>query len=213
MQRDILVNMIVKRLGNRRELVQHIINEMDLVMQTTLMQGDFVPRFLISELSEGRTVTSQERVAVPTNFFMEIEGAVLEAYHPTELKWKPLLKKDYDELNIAYDGIPDGFPEAYSLEGGYFRLRPIPNAQFRLRMFYYGYADSVLSGNAENAWLKYAPDLVLEATLQVMASKHTYNTKLAGEAEKSIKVAWGRLYKAEQAMKHVNKSYLKGEMP
>lgn len=162
MTRDEAVALIQEQLGFRTTLSSNIITHLQLA-QTTLEAGPTKPWFLISEDSFADTTAEEQRIAIPTTFLQEVEEAVLR-YVPDDAELISdeidLIKDDYDVLRKNYADSESGEPEAYCLLDGYFRLFPVPDDVYRLRMIYYK-QDTVLSTNVENNWLKYVPLLLI----------------------------------------------------
>lgn len=163
MTRDEAVSFIKKILGHRTIGDSDIVDFMQLA-QINLESGPLKPWFLRSELSSITTDVGAQRVRVPTDFIMEAEDAVLE-YVPsdTDEEVVPLTKGFMDELNYLYRGSEAAAPEAYALDGEYFRLYPTPDAAYTIRMVYFQ-KDTVLDTNVENNWLKHVPLLLMGET-------------------------------------------------
>lgn len=177
MTRDEAVAMIKLQLGFRSNQDANIILCLKLA-QTQLELQPTKPWFLISEDSYAFTTPDEERVALPTDFLQEVDEAVLR-YVPEDADSPAdevdLVKEDYDTLRANYRGWTDtttgessGAPQAYCILDGYFRIFPLPDTLYRLRMIYYAKA-TVLDTNVENGWLKYAPLLIMGKAGQMIA--------------------------------------------
>jgi hypothetical protein len=210
MIRDTIVSVLVSRLNNRTDLTDKIVLEMQLAQDRIEMNGEFFPWFLVSEYATEVTEIGEPRVPLPTDFLGEIEEEALWLQPQSDpgQAWKRLVKGDSEELELAY-GITPGEPEKYALMGEEFILYPIPDSAYTLRMKYYARA-AALSANIENAWLKYAADLIIAEVGEVMASLTIQNPALAAEFEKDKVTAWARLRLADEARKHVNRDYTMG---
>lgn len=169
MTRDEGVALIKQQLAFRRTLDSAIVDQMKFA-QTTLEAAPTVPWFLISEDSYAVTTADEERLASPGDFLVEAEDARLY-YRPDDFPDSDdveLKKEDYDQLKRDFVGVPSGPPQAYALLGEYFRLFPLPDAVYTIRLIYYK-RDTVLSSNVENGWLKHVPLLLLGSALKLIA--------------------------------------------
>lgn len=169
MTRDEGVARIKEQLAFKSTLDNTIVANMQFA-QTQLQSLPTLPWFLISEDSFATTTVGEERVLLPGGFLLEAEDARVY-YRPDN--WPDeeeveLKKEDYDQLKRDFLGVADGPPEAYALLGGYFRIFPLSDAVYTIRMIYFK-EDVVLSSNVENGWLKYNPMLLLGTTLKLTA--------------------------------------------
>ena len=175
MTRDEAVALIQEGLGFRTTLSSNIITHLQLA-QETLEKAPTKPWFLISEDSYIDTTAAEQRLVIPTDFLEEPDQAVLR-YIPDTLTdgEVDLVKDDYDVLRKNYfdsstGTIETGEPEAYALQGAYFRIFPTPDDAYTLRMIYYAKAD-ILDTNIENVWLEHIPLLLIgKAGKQIAAS-------------------------------------------
>lgn len=212
MTRDEVVSLLGYRLGSRTDLDAKIILEMAYVQVYTLEgTGAFTPWFLESELANVNTAAGEERVALPDDFLGEIEDQSLWYYNPenTDSPYTELHKSSYDRLILRYQA--SSIPREYSIAGDYILLRPVPDAEYNLRMRYYASDVLVTTGNIENKWLKYAADLFMAEVGAVMASKHIMNQNLAAEFRNDAAIARQRLYTKHEVRKHSNRTYGMGE--
>lgn len=177
MTRDEAVAMIKLQLGFRSNQDTNIITCLKLA-QTQLELQPTKPWFLISEDNYTFTTPDEERIALPTDFLQEVDEAVLR-YVPDDAEGLgdevDLEKQDYDTLRQNYrkwtnttTSAQSGAPQAYCILDGYFRIFPVPDELYRLRMIYYAKA-TVLDSNIENGWLKYAPLLLMGKAGQMIA--------------------------------------------
>lgn len=170
MTRDEGVALIKQQLQARANSDSSIVSYMQLA-QTTLESSPTKPWFLVSEDTFTTTSDGEERVALPTDFLCEVEEATFK-YRPDD--WPDeeevdLIKDDYDVLRVNFREEDDGPPQAYALLGQYFRVFPLPDAAYQVRLIYYK-QDTVLTTNVENNWLKYAPLLLLGSAGQLMGA-------------------------------------------
>ena len=177
MTRDEAVAMIKLQLGFRSNQDTNIVTCLQLA-QTQLELQPTKPWFLMSEDSYIRTEADEERIPLPDDFLEEVEDAVFK-YVPDDSDGLSdevdLFKGEYDQLRKNYKNwvntttdLESGAPEAYCLMGSYFRIFPLPDDDYLIRMIYYK-KDTVLSSNVENGWLKHAPLLLMGKAGQMIA--------------------------------------------
>lgn len=206
MTRDKAKYLISLRLGRRPDLYDDIVQEMDLAMTVTLGQDPALdPWFLLTDPVGLQTVPDVATVAVPEEFFLEVEESKLQIQQD-DGSWTPLGKYDVDDLETHYVGAEPGSPEAYALTGAYFRLYPTPDAVYNLRFMHRKIAASLLNEpDGENEWLLYAPDLVIAHVAAHMAAEYLQNQELAlAIAAGSLKRATDRLIRLNEARAQIN---------
>jgi hypothetical protein len=211
MQRDDAVAQIALQLGNRTDLNSAIITTMQLVIETELeSNGVLTPWFLLTEDSSTVLPLNERRVEIPTDFLLEAEDWGLGIENEDgEILW--LKKDDYDILVERYLNIV-GRPQRYALVGKYYYCFPYnPDSAHVLRMRYYAKAPSVVTGNIENAWLKYAPDAVIAYTGFYLADRVLQNSELAAKFNAAKQAALVRLVTHEESRNHTNRRYQMGD--
>lgn len=172
MNRAAAVASIQRLLGMRSDLEAEIILALQDA-QVDLEAEPELPWFLVSEVSSITTTAAESRVPLPTDFIREAEeeeGGGLFLFDSTadeDAQWVQLEKVNLKELRIAYQSS-DGEPEAYALDDQYFRLGPIPDDTYTLKMVFYQ-KDDLLDTNIENKWLAKAPELILGIAGRKMA--------------------------------------------
>lgn len=164
MNRATAVSTIQQLLGFRSDLETQIITALQAA-QTDLEEEAELPWFLISEVSQITTTIGESRVPLPTDFIKEAEeedGGGLYLFDSTadeDEQWTPLEKVNLSAIRAAYQS-GDGEPEVYALDDQYFRLGPIPDDAYVLKMVFYQ-ADDTLATNIENKWLARASELLI----------------------------------------------------
>lgn len=170
MTRDEAVAAIKLQLGFRANQDANIVSCLQLA-QLQLELQPTKPWFLVSEDSYKRLTVGEQRLVLPSDFLQEHEDGCLY-YVPDDADGPDdhvmLVKDDYDVLKKNFKNEVNGPPQAYSLIGSYFRVFPIPDDTYLLRMLYYK-KDTVLSSNVENGWLKNAPLLIMGKAGQMIA--------------------------------------------
>ncbi len=171
MTRDQAIALMQIQLGFRTDMSSNLVTCLQAAQQQLELQP-IKPWFLISEDSYIRTEADEGRLPLPSDFLQETEDAVLY-YVPDDAEDESdhvLLKKDeYDVLRKNFAETVSGPPEAYCLLGEYFRIFPIPDDDYLLRMIYYQ-QDTVLDSNVENGWLKWAPYLLMGKAGQLLSA-------------------------------------------
>jgi len=178
MKRDDFVDTLMRRLGNNQDatLREDIIAEMVIAQGQLLEQDVFKPWFLISEESSSATIVADERVLLPVDFLSFWEESPVYRYD-TELAdpYIAMPREDWGDItsNLDYSGTPTHFDMA----GRYLMMRPVPDAIYPLRFWYYkrgsdltgAYGDS---NNIENVWLEHANDWLMGEVGFVIASQY-----------------------------------------
>lgn len=172
MNRAAAVAQIQRLLGMRSDLETEIIQALQDA-QVDLENEPTLPWFLVSEVSSVTTTPTESRVPLPVDFIREAEdedGGGLYLFDSTadeDEQWIKLEKATLNELRLAYQST-DGEPEAYALDDEYFRLAPIPDDTYTLKMVFYQ-KDDLLDTNIENKWLEKAPELIIGIAGRKMA--------------------------------------------
>lgn len=168
MTRDEAVTFIQQTLGFRTDKVAEIRLALQQA-QTKLENQEFLPWFLISEISSTSLAIGESRVAVPDDFIREADEEALQWFNSTaevDEQYVDLEKIDSDSQKAIYQSST-GEPEVYSLDGLYFRIAPIPDDTFTIKLKYYQ-RDTALTTNITNKWLTYAHDwLIGEAGMRL----------------------------------------------
>lgn len=204
MLRDAAVNLIALRLGKRTDLNDQIIAEMQLV-QEVLERGELMPFFLLSEMATTSTTAEDERLVLPGDFLQEFEEGALW-YQDEDEQWYPLQRAALEEIKGAFDvDSSTGYPQYYSLMDNYFRLAPVPDAAYVIKMVYYA-QDTVLATNIENNWLKYATEwFITEVGVRVAA--YIQNDKMVNVFTQNVQAAKDRFWRFNESRKHSNQDY------
>lgn len=160
MTRDEAVSIIQQQLGFRTDLSSEIVTNLKLA-QTMLEVGPTRPWFLVSEQQSILTVEGESRLPIPTEMLTEIDSTRL-VYIPDDEEEAAvdLKKEDYDQLEYDYREEEAGPPAAYALLGDYFRLFPVPDDAYTIKIIVYG-RDETLDSNIENGWLKWVPYAII----------------------------------------------------
>lgn len=160
-----LIEEVRNKLGYNTGLSSSLITTAISNAQGELEKLPELPWFLHTEISSISTTADEERIAVPADFIKEIDEEPLYYYDTsgTTDEWVSLRKLTTNNLrniyNLAITNSQEvsGTPLYYALDGAYFRLYPIPDAAYTLKLTYYGKQDVLSAGSDTNGWSLYAP--------------------------------------------------------
>lgn len=222
MIRDNAVDLLMKRLGNRKDtsLRDDIINEMDFVQDNILQGGPFYPWFLLSEETYTTTTAGEHRLPLPTDFLHEWEDGTLyrkdTAATGATNPWIELTRDDWDILKNSYTTVAGGTPKYYDISANYFLLADTPDDAYEIWFRYYSKADNLAgsygdANNVENGWLKYAPDWFMGEVGLIIAGQYLQSDTMvqifATQATRGKK----RLYDLDISMQESNKKRAMGD--
>lgn len=203
--------MLGKRLGNRTDLNASILMEMILAQETKLEGGSFLPWFLLTPTETALvSVAATETIALPADFLGLAEEYPLYLYQAANTPTKTELPKhSYATISAKY--AVSGLPRAWAALENVIALAPIPDTVYDFRLRYYAKDVSVTTGNIENKWLKWAPDLFVAEVGAVMAGRYLQNSTLEQEFLKDIAVARSRLLVQHESRIHTGRTYSMGD--
>lgn len=203
MMRNQAVADIQMYLGFRTDLNDQIISMLQRA-QVDLENSAFLPWFLIAETATTLLVPGESRLAPPDDFIQEVEEGALWYYNSTadtDAQWTELRKLEDDDLREYFQSTA-GAPKAYTLDGQYFRIYPTPDLEYSVKLRYYARA-ATLDANIENAWLKYAPDLIIGQAGAKIAFAARDATAVAKFQEMEM-MAKGKLIASDTARRMAN---------
>lgn len=218
MTRDEAVTLIKGRLKKLQttDYDSAIVLEMQHAQAQILEQNAELPWFLLSEYMSYNTQPGEERIPLPVDpndttrvFLREYEEGALFR-EETDGRLTLLNKSDYDTLVEKYPSSTQGIPVEYCLQGPYFRVRPIPDAVYPLKVKVY-LRDSKLTANIENRWLKWAADWLINETIYIMATQYLRDATVAQVARTAADTARIRTMVFDEARKHANYNYQMGD--
>lgn len=201
MTRDEVVQILGWRLGNRTDMQERILREMDFVQTTVLEENEWLPWFLESEWANALTTVGEARVPLPVDMLVEIEESHLYISKDGG-EQKRLVKKDHDTAKSLRPG--SGQPEFYAIAAGYFHFFPTPDYAYELGMRYMARDVLMSAANVETKWLKHASDLVIGEVGAAIAGKHMQNPTLAATFQVDAQKAWNRLLTKHTALSELN---------
>jgi hypothetical protein len=169
MNREEAVSLIKQHCGYRKDLDASIVNYLKIA-QTTLEREPTLPWFLLSEDSTVVVDPGDERITIPEDFLREFEeGALVYLPDDPECGQVSLVKKDWDYLDRKWGRTATGSPVHYALTGKYFRIKPIPDKDYTVRLLYYKKADELVGDSSTNVWLEHVPRLLCGAAGLLLA--------------------------------------------
>lgn len=192
--------------GFRRDLDAQIVKQLKFA-QANLEQGPTMPWFLLSEVSTNVTTVNGRRILIPDDFIREYEDGALW-FAPSGEDEIALEKADNDELMRIFGTVAEGQPQAYSLDGKYFKIYPLPDDVYTVKLLYYRHdtpMDQVQLSDS-SLWLANAPDCIIGRAGSVLASglrdKDAMDRFTSMEAQGRV-----AMYNENEARKHANRSY------
>ena len=106
------------------------------------------------------TLNSGDATIALPNDFLAIKAIYLDT--------NPITTIEYQTSTTFYDNGAVkivGRPQYYTLIGSEFQFAPVPDTNYSIKMIYYYRPEVLSTSNATNAYLLYAPDLLLYASL------------------------------------------------
>lgn len=210
MVRDQLVKVLAWRLGNRKDMEERIIAEMDLAQEVTLEQHTWRPWFLAKDLEGVSLTAGDSSFALPADFLDEVEDAVLWLVEPETGGYIECHKEGVEDLRRFIPTAEN--PYAYAVDKGFVKLSQAVPAALNVSWQYMAKDALMSAANVETLWLKHAPDLVLAVLGAEIAGKHLQNPNLAGAFQADMGQAWQRLQALDTAKKELNQQRTMGRV-
>lgn len=211
MTRDEAITRMRRYLGFNTRLDSAVIVDALKDAQVELESRPELPWFLITEVASISTTAGEQRVAVPSDFIREYEREALYLYNKDDDKEYAILeKRDADDLRKEYSEEEDDRdePKFYALDGKYFRLFPIPDDIYTLKLIYYA-EDTKLDNNVENEWLKHAPYLMIGLAGMFIA-RMTRDQNARETFQEMAQLSSGQLDREMEAREAANRRYIMG---
>lgn len=163
MTRDEAVDLIAARLGNRGDTFDaQIVTEMQTA-QIKMEELPELPWFLLYNDTSLTTAANTKTLALPSGFLLEDDFSEMFVI-ASDGSYHKVKKGDYSTLRGSAFFNSASRPERFALQGSTLYFFPTPDAAYSLEWFYYK-ADTTLSaGSTENAWLTYAPGVLIAQT-------------------------------------------------
>jgi hypothetical protein len=219
MTRDQAITLLLARVGQRQNdtnLTATAVLEMQLAQEELETGGKAnLPWFLKQEYTDAafKTSVSSPLLAVPLGFLREWDEVRVALFYQDAAQddaWVPVPKVNYDEGKTEFGGETPGAPEAYTLMGQQYRFWPDPDAEYPLKALIY-IADTALTSNIENAWLKHAGKLLIGKTGFVVASVHVRDEVAAAAFTLMAAQGADALTRADVAREEAGRSRSQGE--
>ena len=198
-----LFQILAWRLGDRDDLNPRMETELNFVQDYVLEANAWLPWFLVTEESEALLVAGERRLPLPTDFLSELEESALWL-ELTDGTTEELPKGAFDVLARKHQG--EGKPLAYSVQGEYFHLFPIPDLPYKVFMRYNQKDSRITDEGTPSRWLKYCADLVLAELGFVLAGKHIKDAGLAAAFQADAQASWKKLYDRHIAQQEINQA-------
>lgn len=184
---------VQRRLGFRTDLADTILDVINEVREE--LDGDERlghPWFLLSEVTTTTTVIAEHRVQIPADYIGIEDNFRLYYYNAdaedVEDKWVPIPKVP---INWARDLEPgeEGPPVYYDLKGDDFWIFPLPDAEYTIKMMYFGKTAAYTTDGDERDWIMYEPQLVIAKTVLKIATD-LRDTELMGIQKSEMDFYW-----------------------
>ena len=206
---DNILTLLMSRLGNKTEaeLRATCLLEMQLAQETVLEGGPTLPWFLIESEYALATVANERYIDLPADFLREVDdGEKPLMYIPSDGSDKiALVKKSFAEAMEHYGSTAVGAPEVYALKGDRIAVFPLPNDAYDLELDYFKSATAAADNSVENVWMKWASDLLLAVTGEVVAMQHLQDPELGMTFTAMKGVAQDRLARLDTAREEANR--------
>lgn len=173
MDRDTAIAQIQFDLGNRSDLFDAIALKLQQA-QRLLEMGKSLPWFLRNGATSTLAVVDNGLLAIPDGFLREFPN---ETFHYTGENGAITYLEKTDQRNglLGTVGMAPGRPRAYRIGKTVFQFFPAPDRAYTLSWAYYKAGDLLDSNIDTNAWLIYAPDVLIGTAGSMMAEvlQHT----------------------------------------
>lgn len=159
MLRSVAVARIQRGCGFRSDQADNIILQLQ-ESQRLLEKGRSLPKFLLQEDATLAVASGSGQTAFPTGFLREKDGELLRYYDSAEEEYVFLEKLTKDEGLSRFATVDPGAPVAYIVRKAGIDILPARDTSYNLTWSYYKSADA-LTSDIENAWLAYAPEVLI----------------------------------------------------
>lgn len=212
MLRDAAVNLLMNRLGQRKQdaLKDQIIGEM-VYVQENLLEGNATQFwFTLSDVVTLNTVANDDKITLPTDFIQEWEDGNLYLQNADGSE-SEVIRADWDLLKAETELTGTGSPRFYDLAGDYMLLKKTPDAVYSIELRYHQ-RQTTLAGifgdaaNIENNWLKHASDWLIAEVGIIIAGQYLQSDKIVSMFGQQSQVALDRLIKKNTAFVEANKT-------
>jgi hypothetical protein len=159
MTRDEAVSFIQYELGNRSDLTEEIITRLQSA-QRLIEQGRTLPYFLMQEDASLALASGSADISFPTGFLREVQD---ETFHFTSdddeaVYLEKMVLQEGEQRFVDEDA---GQPIAYAIRKTAWRFWPSRDTAYTLTYSYYKSATSLVTNASDNAWLVYAPEILI----------------------------------------------------
>lgn len=206
---EALINLLIQRLGSRRDvdIRARCLGELQLAQESQCEINDFYPWFLRTTNSSLSTEIDVGDVIAPSNFaaFDPDWGGLFYIDTASTFTQKDvrITRIDDPEYWRYYGQFASGPPKRFALgdvDGVVtFRLVPPPDALYTLVARYVKKDELLTDSAVETAWTKNASDLLLAHAGYNLCTKHWRDVERAAVFEKDISLAKKRVLTVDSA--------------
>lgn len=162
MTRDEIVTQVKLLLGHRTDLTSIIQGQIGIQQAHLENEVEWVryPQFLLTERSDSLLNIEDDRIQKPADWIADVEedGLYIIDSEGTE---HLLPKTEYNKLRLTYGNDDPGLPQGYATMGDYYRVLPVPDVAYAMKMIYYQKQPLMVEGTDENRWAKYGPNCLI----------------------------------------------------
>lgn len=203
------ITLMMGRLGGRSSPPLRLIVLAELNKQIReLERGATRPWFMESRL-DGNLTANQDYIAIPATFLDEIEEGTFRLYNTQCLKWIPLRKLDYDQLQYKSENCAAAFPEYYAMKGDRVYFGATPDAGYAYRWEAFVRSTPVIDNAVEssNPWLLEFFDLVSLITIDRVARLHIRSAEIIDAVRQPLADARDAFWRNVEARQQSNRDY------
>lgn len=211
MDRDSIIDLVVKGLGYRTDLLETAKTEI-LSVQDTLEKDPFLPWFLLEWEQTVSTTAGSPLLACPNRFLREDdesgERGTLRLVQDNGTIC--VLKKTGRREELVRFQEKSSRPEMYAIVGNQFVLAPVPDQAYSVRIgpFYKG--DEPLEFETSNKWTLHAPRYLEAALGKEMAYKYAKDAATYQFYQAMFVEEKNRLFAFSESKRHTGGEYLLG---
>ncbi len=190
-------------LGFRTDLLDKIVKMMAYVQETILEQGQILPWFLQKVDHDLTLADGANIIDLPDDFLVLDEDYGIWHYDSSDSEnpYKARLQpRTLAYLNDKWGG-ETGSPKDYYIGKDVLYIGPPADAEKTIRLGYYAKETNFRTGDLDNAWSKYAADVVEYETLLRLA-RQLRDDALVASAKEQLNQAYTR-FNAEVAEREI----------
>jgi hypothetical protein len=212
MTRDEAVAQTQQGLGFRRDLQAVIAGKLEEA-QRKLESGSTLPSFIINKDDPVNILTGVNQYDLTFEFIREVNDIGKQwPLRKTSGDISHVRKIDYDDAIAQFGDAGSGCPVVYAIRARILRFFPVPDTEYEYRWSFYQ-RQTALDGSDvnddDNAWLKFAPHLLIGMAGKEVAKTLRDQSAIALFSEQEA--TWRRLIFADTILEEdANQVYLMG---